>query len=279
VNITCGYCRASNAEEDHRCSRCGRRLTRTPSQAIAAAYGGSNAATARAVRSIAEPEPVAAPQPAPEPEALPKRAVYQRPLFSYREVPQVVSLDSLEPKPAARPRTRTESPRPRVRRRDPGQRTLKFTKPGEGVDTGVQAVIYCDAPVAIPAHRIMAAAADLSIIVIALGVFLGIFQLLGGQVVLTKQTLPLFIGIATVLGLLYKMLWSLADGDSPGMRWTRLRTVNFDGHQPDREQRLFRTASAFISLMAAGLGLMWALVDEESLTWHDHMSKTFPTPY
>jgi uncharacterized RDD family membrane protein YckC len=278
VNTSCGYCRASNAEEDHRCSRCGRRLQVTPAQAIAAAYGASNTATARAIRPIAEPEPVAAPNSTPEPEAAPSRAIYQRTLFSYREVPQVVSLDSLAPKPAERTRTRTESPRPRARRSDPGQRTLEFTNP-EGVDTGVQAVIYCDAPVAIPAHRMMAAAADLSIIVIALGVFLGIFQLLGGQVVLTRQTLPLFIGIATVLGLLYKMLWSLADGDSPGMRWTRLRTVNFDGHQPDREQRLFRTASAFISLMAAGLGLMWALVDEESLTWHDHMSKTFPTPY
>jgi hypothetical protein len=23
--------------------------------------------------------------------------------------------------------------------------------------------------------------------------------------------------------------------------------------------------------------LFWALVDEENLTWHDHISKTFPT--
>jgi hypothetical protein len=23
--------------------------------------------------------------------------------------------------------------------------------------------------------------------------------------------------------------------------------------------------------------LLWALADEEKLTWHDHMSKTFPT--
>ena len=33
------------------------------------------------------------------------------------------------------------------------------------------------------------------------------------------------------------------------------------------------------SLLSAcpGLGLVWALVDEENLTWHDHISKTFPT--
>jgi uncharacterized RDD family membrane protein YckC len=80
-------------------------------------------------------------------------------------------------------------------------------------------------------------------------------------------------------GLLYKVMWCLADGDSPGMRWTHQRLVNFDGQRPDREQRLRRVASASLSLMAAGLGIVWALVDEESLTWHDHISKTFPTPY
>jgi hypothetical protein len=37
-------------------------------------------------------------------------------------------------------------------------------------------------------------------------------------------------------------------------------------------------ASGFLSLAAGGLGLLWALVDEETLTWHDHISKTFPTP-
>jgi hypothetical protein len=26
-----------------------------------------------------------------------------------------------------------------------------------------------------------------------------------------------------------------------------------------------------------GLGMFWALMDEEGLTWHDHMSRTFPT--
>ncbi len=35
---------------------------------------------------------------------------------------------------------------------------------------------------------------------------------------------------------------------------------------------------AFLSLMAGGIGLLWGLVDEETLTWHDHISKTFPTP-
>jgi hypothetical protein len=38
-----------------------------------------------------------------------------------------------------------------------------------------------------------------------------------------------------------------------------------------------RQLAGLLSVVSAGLGLVWALVDEENLTWHDHISKTFPT--
>jgi len=76
---------------------------------------------------------------------------------------------------------------------------------------------------------------------------------------------------------LYRLLWCLGNGDTPGMRFAGLRLVNFDGRPPDRDQRLLRLGASVLSLASAGLGLVWALVDEESLTWHDHISKTFPT--
>jgi len=53
--------------------------------------------------------------------------------------------------------------------------------------------------------------------------------------------------------------------------------INFDGKTPDRDQRLLRLGASVLSLASVGLGLMWALVDEEHLTWHDHISKTFPS--
>jgi uncharacterized RDD family membrane protein YckC len=61
------------------------------------------------------------------------------------------------------------------------------------------------------------------------------------------------------------------------MRFAGLRLVDFDGRKPHRDARLLRQAAGFLSLCSLGLGLVWALVDEESLTWHDHISKTFPT--
>ena len=206
-----------------------------------------------------------------------KKISYQPSLFSSRELPRVVPfetiapdtvLPSCDPSPAA--------PRTRHRRLIPGQQSLEFiSRPPKQPD----GVIYCDAPVALPAHRVMAAAMDASMILIALALFGTIFYSVGGTLVISSKTVPLFVGIAGALLVFYKVLWCLAGGDTAGMRWARLTLVDFDGRMPDRRQRFYRLASGTLSLLAAGIGLLWALVDEETLTWHDHISKTFPTPY
>ncbi len=144
-----------------------------------------------------------------------------------------------------------------------------------GVQT--EAVIYCDAPVALPSHRVIAAAFDASMVLIAVGLFLAIFFLSGGMLVLSKANAPFLLGVAAVLALFYRMLWCLANGDTPGTRFAGLKLVDFDGRPPDREQRGLRQVASLLSLLSVGLGLVWALVDEENLTWHDHISKTFPT--
>jgi uncharacterized RDD family membrane protein YckC len=228
-------------------------------------------ATAPALLEMRDPVPqrvAVSLAPAPAPEA--PRPVYQRTLF--REMPQV--LPTL-PETDVRRTSRNRSTRS-GRRSYEGQGALNFDATAGVVDSGV---IYCDSPVALPVHRAMAAALDMSLVVAALGVFLLTFHLAGGAVMLNKQTVPFFAGVAGLLGMLYRFLFCLAGGDTAGYRWTQLRLLNFDGQAPSREQRLYRLAASFLSVFSAGLGLMWALVDEESLTWHDHISKTFPTPY
>ena len=112
-----------------------------------------------------------------------------------------------------------------------------------------------------------------------LGIFGGVFTLAGGEITLNAKTIPVFLGVVAIMVIFYRSLWCLGRGDTPGMKWTHLRLVNFDGQKPNRRQRFSRLCSGVLSLFAAGLGLLWALVDEETLTWHDHISKTFPTPY
>lgn len=304
--MDCRYCQATNGEDDHRCRRCGRRMRVSP------VYTGSSAAApvlqydaAPALQYDAAPvlqyeAPVAhagpvlqtesdpakrpltaEPHRSPEPSAPRRSITYQPSLFTSRELPMVVRFETIAPPGAVQPAPRKQqpsAPRPRRRKPIPGQQSLEFNRHGARSSKPADGVIYCDAPVAIPAHRAMAAALDGSIMLMALAVIGIIFHLAGGTFVLNAKTVPMFLGVVGGVAIFYRLLWCLANGDTAGQRWTRLRLVNFDGQTPTRAQRFYRTLSGFLSLMAGGIGLLWGLVDEETLTWHDHISKTFPTP-
>jgi uncharacterized RDD family membrane protein YckC len=303
--MECHYCQAANAEEDHRCGRCGRRLRSSP------VYAGSSAAAPvlqsndapvlqdyagivlqphealEALGPVRRPANRTDARRPMEPSAPRRPITYQPSLFTSRELPLVVQFETIAPgvvQPA--PRKPASTPRQRRRKAIPGQQSLEFThlefnhqfaqpaRPSHVAD----GVGYRGARVAIPAHRALAAAVDASILVLALGVFGIVFHLLGGVFVLNAKTAPMFLGVAAGIVIFYRLLWCLANGDTAGQKWTRLRLVNFDGQAPTRRQRFYRTVSGFLSLMAGGIGLLWGLVDEDTLTWHDHISKTFPTP-
>jgi uncharacterized RDD family membrane protein YckC len=281
--MECRYCQASNAEDDHRCQRCGRRLRMTP------IYPSTSAAAPALHYQLVEPEPVrevrrnnvAVADAAAPPRRKPTN--YQPSLFNAREVPRVVPFESIAPSPVEAQPLNEDYTGPRTRRRKivPGQQNLEFAPVAGSARyaRAAEGVIYCDAPVAIPAHRSMAAALDASVVLAGVALFGAVFYLAGGQVTLNAKTVPMFIGVIAALLIFYRLLWCLGRGDTPGMQWAHLRLVNFDGRKPSRKQRFYRLCSGSLSLFAAGLGLLWALVDEETLTWHDHISKTFPTPY
>ncbi len=285
----CPHCRAVNQQAEERCVRCGRRLsgeTQTlypirPNAAMTAAT-----ATATALQPLPGLDPLPGKNPSPaQPQETP---TYQPSLFSNGSrdgsAGKVIPIPTLTP---LHPYHRDAAPRrpaPRVSassrqqyRRSDFQQTLEFHDAAAEVRVQPGEAIVCDAPVAPPTHRLVAAAVDASLILVAVGVFLAIFFLSGGQVALDRQALSFIVGVTAVIALFYRALWCLANGDTPGMRFAGLRLVDFDGRRPDREQRGLRQVASLLSLLSAGLGLVWALVDEENLTWHDHISKTFPT--
>jgi uncharacterized RDD family membrane protein YckC len=270
--MECRYCQTSNNEDDHRCRRCGRRLRNVP------VYTGSSAAAPALSYDASEPVAVSRTVSA-EPLTPRKTITYQPSLFSSRELPRVVPFESIAPglmDPAVR-KSPAAQPRQRPRKVIAGQQSLEFSSQARAARAS-EGAIYCDAPVAITTHRALAAALDGALILSSLALFGVVFRLMAGDAMLSAKTVPLFVAAAAGVMLFYRLLWCCAGGDSPGMRWAQLALINFDGQAPTRKQRLARAASGFLSLAAAGLGLLWALVDEETLTWHDHMSKTFPTP-
>ena len=267
--MECRYCRAMNADEEHRCTRCGRRLRNASARPAPDAYP-IQTATAPALMDWQETEHEAAPVEEPARTQI----IYQRPLF--REMPRVLPV-AVESRRAAASRT----PRTRSRRRShEGQHAFDFNprQPASPATEAAEPGIYCDAPVAPRSFRGIAALLDAGIVLSAMAVFFLTFHFGGGEIVLNKPALLVFGGIGAVLMVFYRLLFAMGNGDTVGYRWARLRLLNFDGQTPTRRERMHRLLGGCLSVIASGLGLLWALVDEETLTWHDHISKTFPTP-
>ena len=254
---TCPHCHAWNLQDEQRCVRCGRRLE---SSAL------TDGALATDLAALAPSRPTLSPfgppqgllfEPAPGAKIIPfqKAVPPARPPAPRRQAPAARKADYL-------PLLDYLPPAP------PGPRTLP---------TKVEAVIYCDAPVATLTHRVLAAALDGAMILIGFALFLSAFFYLGGEVAWNAWSLVGFTVAFASIALFYGLLWLLAGADTPGKQWTRLRLINFDGYSPEPAQRALRFLGVCLSFSAASLGLLWAMVDEETLAWHDHISKTFLT--
>ena len=137
--------------------------------------------------------------------------------------------------------------------------------------------VTCGAPVATAAIRLQAALLDTLLIACGSAIGLGLFYYVGGQLTADKHVLPFLAAALLTVPLFYKLLWAFAGQDTPGGRMSGLELVDFDGRRPSKKRRYQRLFGSVLSLLAAGIGMIWALVDEDKLTWHDHISGTFPT--
>jgi uncharacterized RDD family membrane protein YckC len=185
-------------------------------------------------------------------------------------------------KTAERQPTRPASPRPpAVARQNSLQAEFDLLPQApitpRTLKTTVEASIYCDAQVATLPHRALAGAVDLSLILIGDGLCVVAYLVTGGALPTNKLGYLMFGAGFLLIAMFYGLLWALGNSETPGMHCTSLKLTNFDGQEPELMQRLLRYFGTCLSVATCGCGLAWALVDEENLTWQDHMSKTFPT--
>ena len=225
---------------------------------------------------------------------------FQPRLFYERPASNVIPFEAFAPPPPPARRSRTASSRTpttgsgagtasrpasrRSSRKAPApdlQEKLDFLAPmppkPRTLGTSVEAVIYCEAPVATPSHRAAAAAVDWSLVLIAYGLFLATYRLAGGAFVMNKTGLLLLGGALPLIALVYTLLYAVAGSETAGMQATRLAMVTFDGERPERRHWMLRFLGSCLS-HGTVLGLLWIFADEEGLTWQDHISDTFPTP-
>ncbi len=79
---------------------------------------------------------------------------------------------------------------------------------------------------------------------------------------------------AAITVVYYLFFFTLGKG-TPGMKYARIRLSTLEGKAVSRAQRWSRLGSLALSLLPVGLGVAWALFDEDRLSWHDRLSGTY----
>lgn len=78
-----------------------------------------------------------------------------------------------------------------------------------------------------------------------------------------------------ITGAAYLALFYALASATPGMAFARISLRTFDGDEPTREQRFRRFLSLLVSVLPMGLGVVWAIFDDDHLCWHDRLSRTY----
>jgi uncharacterized RDD family membrane protein YckC len=130
-------------------------------------------------------------------------------------------------------------------------------------------------PVASIDNRRLAALVDLFCLLFAYGGFLMLFGSLGGEFTLSKLSAAVYATTFAIVYLQYFALFTIFGGTTPGMMMRNLQVTSFSGEPPTPRQMILRSAGYMLSAGAFFLGFLWAMWDEDELTWHDRLSHTY----
>src|SRR6266849_6593486 len=156
--MQCRYCKAWNDEEEGRCARCGRRLNLAAPRPAPETYPLTSSAAPALENSKAPLESISAKDAAAGPHVPPTDiSSYQPYLFRDSFSPKVIPIPTLAPArerndapPRRAPRSATPRSNPRRTSASPrdSQQRLDFEVASPlALDTRVEAVISCEAPV------------------------------------------------------------------------------------------------------------------------------------
>ncbi len=132
-------------------------------------------------------------------------------------------------------------------------------------------------PVAPLGERRRAGLLDAAFLLLAYGAFLALFGSLGGHFVLGKLGAAVYGATLALFYAQYFALFTVFGGSTPGMLLRGLCVVSFDGSAPSPRQLRWRSFGYLVSGGTVLLGFLWALWDEDHLTWQDRISQTYLT--
>jgi uncharacterized RDD family membrane protein YckC len=133
-------------------------------------------------------------------------------------------------------------------------------------------------PVASMEERRIAGLIDAACLLFAYGGFLTLFGSLGGQFTFSKLSVAVCVVTFVIVYLQYFALFTVFGGTTPGMMLRGLQVASFSGEPPSPRQMLWRSVGYMLSAGTFFMGFLWAMWDEDALTWHDRLSRTYLCP-
>ena len=127
-------------------------------------------------------------------------------------------------------------------------------------------------------ERRIAGLIDAGCLLFAYGGFLTLFGSLGGQFTFSKLSAAICVATFVIVYLQYFALFTVFGGTTPGMMLRGLQVVSFSGESPTPRQMLWRSVGYMLSAGTFFMGFVWAMWDEDALTWHDRLSNTYLSP-
>jgi uncharacterized RDD family membrane protein YckC len=127
-------------------------------------------------------------------------------------------------------------------------------------------------------RRLAGGLIDLATLIFSLGVFALIFWRAGGHISTHPLTVLALGFVVVFLAMVYFGAFTAIISTTPGLLWMGIEVRSMWGGPPTLRQALWRAAGCIVSASALLLGYLWALFDDQSLTWHDRMSETYLTP-
>lgn len=127
--------------------------------------------------------------------------------------------------------------------------------------------------------RFLAAIVDAGLTLLAFLAFVLVFAVCtthppGGKAALAGSGATLL-----AMWVLYQFLFFSLSAATPGMRYAKIALCTFDDENPTPPAVRGRIAALLLSALPLGLGFLWAIFDEDGLSWHDRITQTYQRSY
>jgi uncharacterized RDD family membrane protein YckC len=128
-------------------------------------------------------------------------------------------------------------------------------------------------------RRLMAFAVDFTAVTGAFLAFLLVFAACTTQIPTGRPAIVLSAAVYGALWVIYQLLFFTLSGATAGMLYARIALCTFEDQNPTPRQIRARMAAWWLACLPLGLGFLWCFVDEDSLGWHDRITRTYQREY